>query len=134
MKDYSYAFRRNRASAVTLSKKISNENGNGLTPKTVYNDVFGGHPKFGIPTFSPRIEDYSEKFGSFHSSHGSSILVLNIPGPDDSNVSLDVRPSKFDYSEIFGGLNGVDFLTRSLLKDLGKTTFATVVTIEMVSQ
>ncbi|KAJ4966624.1 hypothetical protein NE237_018473 [Protea cynaroides] len=109
MEDYSHAFHRNQASAATLSKKISNENGNGLTPKTIYDDVFGGPPKFGIPTFSSRIEDFSDIFGSFHSSRGSSIPVLDIPVPDAGDVSLDVRPSKFDYLEIFGGLNGVDF-------------------------
>ncbi|XP_043711569.1 auxilin-like protein 1 isoform X2 [Telopea speciosissima] len=109
MEDYSHAFHRNKASAPTLSKKISNANGNGLTPRTVYDDVFGGPPKFGVPTFSAQIEDYSEIFGRFHSSCGSSIPVLDLPVPDAGDVSLDVRASKFDYSEIFGGFNGVDF-------------------------
>ncbi|XP_042498120.1 auxilin-like protein 1 isoform X2 [Macadamia integrifolia] len=109
MEDYPHAFRRGKASAATLSKKISNANGNGLTPKTVYDDVFGGPPKFGVPTFSAPIEDYSEIFGSFHSSRGSSIPVLDLPVSDAGDFSLDVRASKFDYSEIFGGFNGIEF-------------------------
>ncbi|XP_042498062.1 auxilin-related protein 2 isoform X3 [Macadamia integrifolia] len=106
MEDYSHAFHRNQASA-TVSKKISH--GNGFPPKTVYDDVFGGPPKFGVPTFSSRIEDYTEIFGSFRSSRGSSIPVLDLPVPDSDDVSVDFRAFKFDYSEVFGGLNGDDF-------------------------
>ncbi|XP_043714042.1 auxilin-like protein 1 isoform X2 [Telopea speciosissima] len=106
MEDYPRAFHRNQASA-TISKKISP--GNGFTPKTVYEDVFGGPPKFGVQTFSSRIEDYTEIFGSFRSSRGSSIPVLDLPVPDSGDVSVDFRDFKFDYSEIFDGLNGIDF-------------------------
>ncbi|KAJ4964484.1 hypothetical protein NE237_024423 [Protea cynaroides] len=106
MDHFSHTFHRNHGSAA-FSKKISH--GHGFTPKIIYDDVFGGPPKFGVPTFSSRIEDYSEIFGSFRSSRGSSIPVLDLPVPDTANISVDDRASKLDYSEIFGGLNGVDF-------------------------
>lgn len=35
--------------------------------KSLYDDVFGGPPKFGVPTLAPRYEDYTEIFGGFHS-------------------------------------------------------------------
>ncbi|XP_031108188.1 auxilin-like protein 1 [Ipomoea triloba] len=88
--------------------------GNGFTTKTsksLYDDVFGGPPKLGVPTLSPRLEDYTEIFGGFHSSRTSSIPILDLPAVDDHDeeLSLDVRSSQFDYSEIFGGFNVVDF-------------------------
>nr|DAD21611.1 TPA_asm: hypothetical protein HUJ06_023074 [Nelumbo nucifera] len=106
MEDFSRSLHRSQAS-VTLSKKVSN--GNGFTANTVYDDVFGGPPKFGVPTFTSRIEDYSEIFGSFHSSRGSSIPILDLPVVDGGDISFDVRSSKFDYSEIFGGFDFVAF-------------------------
>ncbi|OVA07064.1 hypothetical protein BVC80_1117g72 [Macleaya cordata] len=107
MADFSHSLQRTQPSA-TLSKKISS-NGNGFTAKTVYDDVFGGPPKFGVPTFSSRIDDYNEIFGSFHSSRVSSIPILDLPIVDESDFAIDVRNSKFDYSEVFGGFNGLDF-------------------------
>ncbi|KAJ6732871.1 AUXILIN/CYCLIN G-ASSOCIATED KINASE-RELATED [Salix koriyanagi] len=84
--------------------------------KTVYNDVFGGPPRFGVaPTLSPRVEDYSEIFGGFHAPRGasSSIPVLDLPLVDNEvaeDVFFDVRScSGFDYNEVFGGFNGSDF-------------------------
>ncbi|CAK7339601.1 unnamed protein product [Dovyalis caffra] len=84
--------------------------------KTVYDDVFGGPPRFGAaPTLSPRVEDYSEIFGGFHAPHGasSSIPVLDLPLVDNEvaeDVFFDVRScSGFDYNEVFGGFNGSDF-------------------------
>ncbi|XP_019172928.1 PREDICTED: auxilin-like protein 1 [Ipomoea nil] len=85
--------------------------GNGFTTKTsksLYDDVFGGPPKLGVPTLSPRLEDYTEIFGGFHSSRTSSIPILDLPAVDEE-LPLDVRTSQFDYSEIFGGFNVVDF-------------------------
>ncbi|GMH24027.1 hypothetical protein Nepgr_025870 [Nepenthes gracilis] len=81
-------------------------NGNGFT---VYDDVFGGPPKFGITCFAPRADDYTEIFGSFRSSRASSIPILDLPAVDDDVVSFDVRTSNFDYSEVFGSFDFVDF-------------------------
>ncbi|XP_011025828.1 PREDICTED: auxilin-like protein 1 isoform X2 [Populus euphratica] len=84
--------------------------------KTVYDDVFGGPPRFGVaPTLSPRVEDYSEIFGGFHAPRGasSSIPVLDLPLVDNEaaeDVFFDVRScSGLDYNEVFGGFNGSDF-------------------------
>lgn len=82
-------------------------NGGGRTT-TVYDDVFGGPPKFGATTLPPRVEDYTEIFQGFHASRGSSIPVLDLPA-DSGDVWFDVRKSKFDYNEVFGGFNGLDF-------------------------
>ncbi|KAM3363106.1 auxilin-like protein 1 isoform X1 [Capsicum galapagoense] len=94
--------------------KKSNYHGSGFitTPsKSIYDDVFGGPPKFGVPTLAPRYEDYTEIFGGFHSSRASSIPVLDLPVLDEDNdrLSLDVQSCQFDYSEIFGGFNVLDF-------------------------
>ncbi|KAI3848848.1 hypothetical protein MKX03_034234 [Papaver bracteatum] len=100
------------------TKKVSSKgNGNGYTGggggsnKTVYDDVFGGPPKFGVPSISSSgmIDDYSEIFGGFNSSRVSSIPILDLPVVDEKDVLIDVRSSKFDYSEVFGGFNGLDF-------------------------
>ncbi|XP_059293168.1 auxilin-like protein 1 [Lycium ferocissimum] len=76
--------------------------------KSIYDDVFGGPPKFGVPTLAPRYEDYTEIFGGFHSSRASSIPILDLPVVDDQ-LSFDVQSCHFDYSEIFGGFNVFDF-------------------------
>ncbi|KAI3502873.1 hypothetical protein L1887_31245 [Cichorium endivia] len=85
--------------------------GFGARNKTVYDDVFGGPPKFGATTLPPRLEDYTEIFQGFHASRGSSIPVLDLPPPcnDSDDVWFDVQSSKLDYSEVFGGFNGLDF-------------------------
>ncbi|GJR40107.1 auxilin-like protein 1 [Tanacetum coccineum] len=80
----------------------------GARSTTVYDDVFGGPPKFGATTLPPRVEDYTEIFQGFHASRGSSIPVLDLPA-DSGDVWFDVRKSKFDYNEVFGGFNGLDF-------------------------
>lgn len=79
--------------------------------KSLYDDVFGGPPKFRVPTLAPRYENYTEIFGGFHSSRASSIPILDLPVVEDEGdqVSFDVQSSHFDYSEIFGGFNVVDF-------------------------
>lgn len=94
--------------AATLSKKISNNGGSFAAGKTLYDDVYGGPPKFGVSTLSPRMEDYSEIFGAFHASRGSAIPVLDLPVVDETEVFFDVQSSSFDYHEIFGGFNGLD--------------------------
>ncbi|KAK9165492.1 hypothetical protein Scep_000683 [Stephania cephalantha] len=73
--------------------------------KNVYQDVFGGPPKFGLPNLSSRIDDYAEIFGGYHASRGSSIPFLDLPDVDESAFLT----SKLDYSEVFGGSGRVDF-------------------------
>lgn len=77
--------------------------------KSVYDDVFGGPPKFGMPTLAPSLEDYSEIFGGFHSARGSSVPILDLPVVDEAELSFDVRSSRLVYCEVFGGFNGLDF-------------------------
>ncbi|KAG2724922.1 hypothetical protein I3760_01G041100 [Carya illinoinensis] len=80
----------------------------GFEAKALFDDVYGGPPKFGISTLSPRAEDYSEIFESFHSSRASSIPVLDLPAVDESEVFFDVRSSSLDYAEVFGDFDGLD--------------------------
>ncbi|KAF3440995.1 hypothetical protein FNV43_RR19281 [Rhamnella rubrinervis] len=104
--------RQSHRGAATLSKKVCGNGGGGggfAGGKTLYDDVYGGPPKFGVSTLSPRMEDYSEIFGAFHASRGSSIPVLDLPAVDEAEVFFDVRSSGFDYDEVFGGFNGIDF-------------------------
>ncbi|GAB2282754.1 hypothetical protein Dimus_017294 [Dionaea muscipula] len=90
----------------SFSKKAYN--GNGFT--TVYDDVFGGPPKYGPAVFAPRPDDYAEIFGTFRASRASSIPTLDLPPVDDDAVfSFDARSSAFDYSEVFAGSGEVDF-------------------------
>ncbi|KAL6222383.1 hypothetical protein ACLB2K_005775 [Fragaria x ananassa] len=96
--------------------KVITNGGGGFLAKTLYDDVYGGPPKFGLSSsscssLSPRLEDYSEIFGAFSSSRASSIPVLQLPVADDdeNDEFFDVRSSGFDYSEVFGGFDGLDF-------------------------
>ncbi|XP_058009169.1 uncharacterized protein LOC110663565 isoform X2 [Hevea brasiliensis] len=90
-----------------LSKKSCNGSS---TAKSIYDDVFGGPPRFGAPTLSPRVEDYREIFDGFQASRASSIPVLDLPLVDEAaEVFCDVRSSGFDYGEVFGGSNANDF-------------------------
>lgn len=96
----------------SFAKKSYHGSGFITTPtKSIYDDVFGGPPKFGVPTLAPRYEDYTEIFGGFHSSRASSIPILDLPSleGDDDRLSFDVQTSHFDYSEIFGGFPVFDF-------------------------
>lgn len=100
----------NRGST-SVSKKICNgTNGGGpFVAQTIYDDVYGGPPKFGVSALSPRFEDYGEIFGSFHALRASSIPILDLPAVDESEVFFDARSSAFDYTEVFGGFDGLDF-------------------------
>ncbi|PON99618.1 DnaJ domain containing protein [Trema orientale] len=111
MENFSHSRHPNRATTAALSKKICGNAGGGcaVPPKTLYDDVYGGPPKFGVSSLSPRMEDYSEIFGSFQASRASSIPVLDLPAVDEAEVFFDVRSSSFDYAEVFGGFNGLDF-------------------------
>ncbi|KAF9610218.1 hypothetical protein IFM89_021156 [Coptis chinensis] len=76
------------------------------TTKNVYTDVFGGGPKFKIPSFSSKVEDYTDIFSSYHSG-ASSIPVLDLPVVGDDEI-VDAQSLKFDYKEIFGGFDDDD--------------------------
>ncbi|KAI4327630.1 hypothetical protein L6164_020067 [Bauhinia variegata] len=108
MESVAHSRQPNKVSA-TLSKKISNGNNGGLPAKSLYDDVYGGPPKFAVTSLSPRFEDYGEIFGSFHTVRASSIPVLDLPVVDETEVLFDVRGSGFDYAEVFGGINRLDF-------------------------
>ncbi|KAE8680395.1 hypothetical protein F3Y22_tig00111390pilonHSYRG00018 [Hibiscus syriacus] len=93
---------------LTLStKRTSRSNrATNLSSRTMYDDAFGG----GGPTLSPRPEDYTEIFGGFHVSRGSSIPVLDLPLMNDSNeVMFDVRNPRFNYANVFDGFDDLDF-------------------------
>ncbi|XP_058087397.1 auxilin-related protein 2-like [Magnolia sinica] len=92
-----------KLSSAALSKKTS-FNGNGV------DDLFGGPPKFAVPSFAALIDDYSEMFGSFHALKSSpSVPILDFQVVDCDDVSVDVLSSNFSYSEVFGGFDGEDF-------------------------
>lgn len=80
----------------------------------MYDDVFGGPLSFGTcsgPALSPRPEDYTEVFNGFLASRGASIPVLDLPPVDDSvEVMFDVRDPRFDYGDVFGGFDGLEFI------------------------
>ncbi|KAG2720109.1 hypothetical protein I3760_02G020700 [Carya illinoinensis] len=97
----------NRAAASVTLSKTAGSNG-GLGAKALFEDVYGGPPKFGVSTLSPRVEDYSEIFENFHASRASSIPVLDLPVVEESEVFFDVRSCSFDYAEVFGGFDGID--------------------------
>lgn len=102
MENPSHSLRQNK-----LSRISSHAN---AAAKGTYDDVFGGPPKFGVPpTLSPRAEDYREIFGGFHAPRVSAIPVLDLPVVDKKEVYFDVRSPGLDYSEVFGGFQGLDF-------------------------
>ncbi|TKY70416.1 Auxilin protein 1 [Spatholobus suberectus] len=88
---------------VTLSGKINN-NGS-FSGKSLHDDVYGGPPKFGVSSLSPRFEDYGEIFGSFHTARASSIPVLDLPAVHDAEAFFDPRSAAFNYTEVFGALD-----------------------------
>ncbi|QHO10747.1 Auxilin-like protein [Arachis hypogaea] len=89
--------------AVPLSGKI---NAGGFSGKTLYDDIYGGPPpKLVASGLSPRFEDYSEIFGSFHAPRASSIPVLDLPAVDEADAFFDPRSSAFSYTEVFGALD-----------------------------
>lgn len=110
MENLSHSRQPNRATA-TFSKKIhSNGAGGGFKgTKNLYDEVYGGLPNLVVSSLAPRLEDYGEIFGSFNSSRASSIPVLDLPNVDETEVFFDARSSSFDYNEVFGGFNGIDF-------------------------
>ncbi|XP_041021982.1 LOW QUALITY PROTEIN: auxilin-like protein 1 [Juglans microcarpa x Juglans regia] len=97
-----------QASSSTLSNKVSNAHSVGL--KTVYDGAFSAPTsQFGATNLSSRVLDYGEIFTCSEASRGSSIPFLDVPAPNDSNVSVDVPSSKLDYSKVFGSFGESDF-------------------------
>lgn len=77
--------------------------------KGIYDGVFGGPTKYGFPaSLSPRAEDYREVFRRYHAPRVSSIPVLDLQAVDEQ-VCFDVRKRGFDYSEVFGVFQSLDF-------------------------
>ncbi|KAE9597860.1 putative DnaJ domain-containing protein [Lupinus albus] len=97
--------------SVTHSRKPNkvSVNKSGFSTNTLYDDVYAAPTKFGATTLSPRFEDYSEIFSSFHAPRASSIPVLDLPALDGDDVFFDFGSSGFDYSEVFRGFNGSGF-------------------------
>ncbi|KAL1549569.1 auxilin-like protein 1 [Salvia divinorum] len=91
--------------SLSLPKRSFSSNNAFTSHKSIYNDVFGGPPKLGLPTLAPRFEDYLEIFGGFHTSQSSSIPMLHLPliASEDSSLYSDI-----DYTEVFGGCEGFD--------------------------
>ncbi|XP_042049826.1 uncharacterized protein LOC121795373 isoform X1 [Salvia splendens] len=91
--------------SLSLPKRSFSSNNAFTSHKSIYNDVFGGPPKLGLPTLAPRFEDYLEIFGGFHTSQSSSIPLLHLPlmASEDSSLHSDV-----DYNEVFGDCEGFD--------------------------
>ncbi|KAK7307522.1 hypothetical protein VNO77_40661 [Canavalia gladiata] len=83
---------------------LSNNNGT-LSGKSLYDDVYGGPPKFGVSNLSPRFEDYSEIFGSFHTARASSIPVLDLPAVHETEAFFDPRSDTFNYTDVFCALD-----------------------------
>lgn len=104
--------------SLSLPRRSFSSNTPFTSHKSIYDDVFGGPPKLGLPTLAPRLEDYSEIFGGFHTSQSSSIPVLHLPliASDESDLHNDV-----DYTEVFGGSGGFDF-TASLQDLVGHSS------------
>ncbi|XP_010437341.1 PREDICTED: auxilin-like protein 1 [Camelina sativa] len=103
----------NKSSSSSLPKKkpyngltpgggFTYTNSSGNTTTSTYDDVFGGPPRFGAPTLSPRLEDYCEIFSGSSRAAVSSIPVLDLPLVDGRDVYFDVRTQGFDYREVFG--------------------------------
>ncbi|KAE9600103.1 putative DnaJ domain-containing protein [Lupinus albus] len=87
----------------TLSKKLSN--GYGVSGRSAYDGVFATPVKLRAPSFSSRLEDYREVFGSFGAS---SIPVLEVPELKERKKTDDIRHSKLDYSKVFGGFGNLE--------------------------
>ncbi|CAN6446650.1 unnamed protein product [Victoria cruziana] len=96
-------------------KKAANGNGFPLA-RTVYDDVFGGPPKYTVPSFSPCVDDYAEIFRGPSSAHKTPpvpFLELADYDGEDALVTGD------SYADIFGGF-ACDF-TVSLEELLGRS-------------
>ncbi|CAI9758880.1 unnamed protein product [Fraxinus pennsylvanica] len=85
-----------------------------ISNKSVYDDGFGGLPKFGLPTLAPRFGDYAKIFCGFHLARSSSIPVLDLPIIDvEARFHFDIRSPDFNYSEIVENFSGLDFALSS---------------------
>ncbi|XP_021996409.1 eukaryotic translation initiation factor 5B-like [Helianthus annuus] len=61
--------------------------GYGARSTTVYDELFGGPPKFGATTLPPRLEDYTEIFQGFHASRDFALSYEELF--DSSKVEED---------------------------------------------
>ncbi|KAI4381169.1 hypothetical protein MLD38_007272 [Melastoma candidum] len=102
-------------------------------PITIYDDVFGGPPRYGVPVLSPRTEDYLEIFGGFHAPSRACfrVPVLDLPLAVADEVLVDVGSGDFDYSEVFGRRDGedvglLDFEVVSRSDDVGASSYGDV--------
>ncbi|XP_049931891.1 auxilin-like protein 1 isoform X2 [Nymphaea colorata] len=93
-------------------------NGNGFPPtRTVYDDVFGGPPKYTVPSFPPCVDDYAEIFrGPSPAQKTPPVPFLELASDYDGEVALVSGDS---YADIFGGF-ACDF-TVSLDELLGRS-------------
>ncbi|XP_062098810.1 auxilin-like protein 1 [Humulus lupulus] len=96
-----------QASSLAFPKKLSN--GHSFSGNTIHDGVFAAPPKFSVPNFSTGVEDYREIFGGSETSLGSSIPFLEVPELNEPKISVDVRSSNLDYSNIFGGFGDSNF-------------------------
>ena len=94
MENLTHSRQPNRSGSTLAAKKPYNNGGAG----GLYDDVYGGPPRFGVaPTLSPRAEDYSEIFESFHASRATSIPVLDLPAVDEEG-SEDRKSTRLNSS------------------------------------
>ncbi|KAF3783187.1 Auxilin-like protein 1 [Nymphaea thermarum] len=93
-------------------------NGNGFPPtRTVYDDVFGGAPKYTVPSFPPCVDDYAEIFrGPSPAQKTPPVPFLELASDYNGEVALVSGDS---YADIFGGF-ACDF-TVSLDELLGRS-------------
>ncbi|WJX09298.1 hypothetical protein P8452_00147 [Trifolium repens] len=92
------------ATTATLTKKHSNSYG--VSGRSAYDGVFATPIKLRAQSFS-QSDDYNEIFGS--SGASSSIPILELPELKERRVMTeDVRHSKLDYSNVFGGFENLD--------------------------
>ncbi|XP_045791819.1 auxilin-like protein 1 [Trifolium pratense] len=93
------------ATTATLTKKLSNNYS--VSGRSAYDGVFAAPIKLRTPNFS-QLDDYNEIFGSSGAS-SSSIPILELPELKERRVMTeDVRHSKLDYSNVFGGFENLD--------------------------
>ncbi|KAH1161845.1 hypothetical protein AAZX31_01G056800 [Glycine max] len=87
----------------TFTKKLSNGSGYGVSGRSAYDGVFATPIKLHTPKFSSQFDDYREIFCA---AAGTSIPILELPELNNRKNN-DVRYSKFDYSNVFGGLENL---------------------------
>ncbi|ERM94674.1 auxilin-related protein 1 isoform X2 [Amborella trichopoda] len=102
--------------ATLAPRKPHTQNGNGTGNNTlVYDDVFGGPPKYTVSSFAPKIEGYDEIFRNFSNPMTSDVPFLEVPvhhNDDDDEVFGGLGnsgPLDFLYEDVFGENEDRDF-------------------------